>query len=89
MKIKHTRLDVRVLGVAHHAGRVLRCAGDPKPSHPPSHTRTHTHTHVQYGNTALMIVAQKTKSQKRQELLKLLVECKANTKLKDNVNRDV
>ena len=54
------------------------------------HTHTHTHTHmypfVQRGESTLMVVAKKDKSKEKQELLKLLVACKANVHLKDNVN---
>ena len=41
---------------------------------------------VQRGDSTLMVVAKKEKSKEKKELLKLLVECKANKKLEDNVN---
>ena len=61
-------------------------------THTFTHARTHTHKHThmypfaQRGDSALMVVAKKDQSKEKHELLKLLVACKANAALKDNVN---
>ena len=54
--------------------------------HPNIRRQTETQSLSQHGETALLIVAKKKKSKEKRELLKLLLECNANTELTDNVN---
>ena len=54
--------------------------------HPSIRRQTDTHSLVQYGETALLIVAKKEKSKEKKEMLELMLECNVNAELSDNVN---